>query len=746
MHSPRMCASRLCVLPAELLHEVAVYLVACDDAAAPEHLASTCTIHLAPIFRSLVEKGHICREIFDMEAIIRRCDWLATSCPEEDLGRANGRIRSEDLGELLDVVLNYVRTPIVNHTPLDHPDVDAAIMGIYALLLMDDGKTREMLEQWHTYSFVMAYVRRRLSLDEVTSPVPWPEQDEVLLCALSAAWILTTPEHLLAEPPQERERLRRGLLPFILMPFRYPAGELPAECFYPPVADGPQGLPHSDLVTVHGNYPIYPRTRQSHMARPSHTVPNVWPYAGRDFDFSLPLVSSVAKLHYFARQELSELSIPDHLAEDYQSRWEAYLRRRQEEGSQIPFEVELTKEDIRKYNQTRGTPLPRRNPHYPTSLQWDADTMRCLMSSALVGYDNDHPPSALCDSIRMSHMYELGTMTGLWRGRMLLPQLHYLQNALQEPVRTPLFDAQMSELVMNFSAWRISEFVAPIEDDARIPGRDDARTGWLPYNTSFAVSGDGKKCDVFSRNKKYVYRSVEEHKKAFAPADDDSDRKPEECAGCKLRERFGSGKEDVDAIFESVGLGLEEVECEECGCCPRRPSRDFLYAFGTPVRESFSVQTEEQEDGEDGEGEDEENEGPCAECQRRVLPPRSLKACNHVSSVLLHGTMDETDAAALYDYELYGRVRPCDGMIGLLRFPKQRDSRFSPPGISSAYYTFFYGYVIGGQNFVGTWRIVFPRGMIGQVVLGENGGIGGAAEGASEIFWEGPFTMQKVPE
>ena len=155
---------------------------------------------------------------------------------------------------------------------------------------------------------------------------------------------------------------------------------------------------------MHGNYPIYPRTRQSHMARPSHTVPNVWPYAGRDFDFSLPLVSSVAKLHYFARQELSELSIPDHLAEDYQSRWEAYLRRRQEEGSHIPFEVrrrpymrysfysnglflqvELTKEDIRKYNQTRGTPLPRRNPHYPTSLQWDADTMRCLMSSALVG-------------------------------------------------------------------------------------------------------------------------------------------------------------------------------------------------------------------------------------------------------------------------------------------------------------------------------------------------------------------------
>ncbi|KAL1748317.1 hypothetical protein HDZ31DRAFT_30091 [Schizophyllum fasciatum] len=759
-----MCACRLCVLPAELLHEVAVLLVACDDASAPEHLAATCSVHLAPIFRSSIEKGHICREIFDMEAIIRRASWLATSCPEEDVAEVNRRIRPQELGELLEAILTYVRTPIVDCLPLDHPDVDTAIMGIYALLLMDDGKTREMLDQWHTYSFVMAYVRKRLSLDEVTEPLPWPEQDEVILSALSAAWILTTPERLAAEPPLERERLRRGLLPYILMAFRYPAGELPAECFYPPVADGPQGLPHSDFVTAHGTYPIYPRTHQPILGlqSPFPTTPNVWPYAGRDFDFSHPLISSVAKLHYFVRQELGELQVPDHLAEDYPSRREAYRRRVQAEGIDRvgPFEVALTKEDIRKFNLHRGTPPPRRQPNRMTSMQWDADTMRCLMSSSLVGcalpfllyllyphhhcaVESDAPPSALCDSIRMGNMYEPGTMNGLWRGRMLLPQLRFLQHALHQARRTPSFDAHMSDLVINFSAFRIREFVAGIADGARLPARNDARTGWVPYQTSMAVSEDGKECVVSTgTDRRYVYRAVEEHQRMFE-AEGGACRA--QCAGCQLRERLGKGTEEVDKVFESVGLGLVDTECEECGEHRPRPSKEFLYAFGTPVRETFGMQPQ-GEGGPEGEDDEDADEGPCADCQRRVFPPTQLKACNHVSSVLLHGTVDEADAAAMYDYELYGRVRPCDGMVGLLRFPK-RDSRFAPPGISLAYYTFFYGYVIGGQNFVGTWRIVFPRGVIGQVVLGQDGaGMGGAAGAASEIFWEGPFTMQKVPE
>ena len=57
-------------------------------------------------------------------------------------------------------------------------------------------------------------------------------------------------------------------------------------------------------------------------------------------------------------------------------------------------------------------------------------------------------------------------------------------------------------------------------------------------------------------------------------------------------------------------------------------------------------------------------------CDCRTTPPRAVKECCHTSSILLVGTTDERHAAAWFDWEYYGRVRSCDGMIGLLRFPK----------------------------------------------------------------------------
>ncbi|TRM66922.1 hypothetical protein BD626DRAFT_565982 [Schizophyllum amplum] len=749
MHpTTRACLCRLCKLPAELLHEVAVLLVAIDDVTAPERLSATCP-HLATLFCSLSEKGHICREVFNTNGIIRRCGWLAMECDEADVDKLSSRAKAEDLGELFTAVLDYVRPPIVNRLPLDNPDVEGAVMGLYGLLLMDEGKTREMVDQWGTYSFVMAYIRHRLSIDEVTEPTPWPEEDEPLVAALATAWILTTPENLRAEPPKERERLRRGLLPYIVMPFRYAVGELPAEFFYPPVTDGPGehgGLPQT-VLTIHGPYPIYPRA-----AVGAPTAPCVWPYAGRDFDFSHPLISSVARLHFFARQELGELKVPDHLPEDYETRRAIWLQEvRAGTAPSGSFRVELTKADVRKFNKHRGTPLPRLQ--YPE--QWDADSMRCLMSSSLqVGFEPEKPPSALCDHIRLNHMYTPGLLDGLWRGRMLLPQLSFLQETLSADQRTPYFDARTSDMLMNFSAIRIREFVSDIKENARVPAENDARMGWLPYGTVLQVSDDGKEC-VASVNgdQRFVYRHITEHQKAHR------ENEGAECFGCRVRERLDG--EDVESVFESVGLGLEETTCDDCDGPVRRPSAQFSYAFGTPVREGGMTssqaqpQPEEDEKGQTSSDDDDEEtsgasddgysdaEGPCFSCRRRVLPPRQMKPCNHVASVLLHGTVDEADAAALYDYEVYGRVRPCDGMVGLLRFPK-KNSLFTPEGEAGAYYTFFYGYIIGGQNFVGTWRIVFPKGMAGRVVLGENGGVGGAAEGGTEIFWEGPFTMQKA--
>ena len=85
-------------------------------------------------------------------------------------------------------------------------------------------------------------------------------------------------ERLAAERTGQVLKILEGLLPFLVMPFRvryafppllllftiiqYAAGEIPPDFFYPPLGVGPQGmyLPQS-LRTVHGNYPVFPRSK-----------------------------------------------------------------------------------------------------------------------------------------------------------------------------------------------------------------------------------------------------------------------------------------------------------------------------------------------------------------------------------------------------------------------------------------------------------------------------------------------------
>jgi hypothetical protein len=50
-------------------------------------------------------------------------------------------------------------------------------------------------------------------------------------------------------------------------------------------------------------------------------------------------------------------------------------------------------------------------------------------------------------------------------------------------------------------------------------------------------------------------------------------------------------------------------------------------------------------------------------------------------------------------YRFYGRVREWDGLIALVRIPVQPH----PPGLGA---WVFSGYIVGGQNFVGTWRVL----------------------------------------
>ncbi|TEB32455.1 hypothetical protein FA13DRAFT_1731667 [Coprinellus micaceus] len=76
------------------------------------------------------------------------------------------------------------------------------------------------------------------------------------------------------------------------------------------------------------------------------------------------------------------------------------------------------------------------------------------------------------------------------------------------------------------------------------------------------------------------------------------------------------------------------------------------------------------------------------------IPPCTSSSCP--SDTIITGSMDERHSEAWGNFAYYGRVRPWDGLVGILRIGTRDENagnRF-----------FFYGYVYGGRNFVGNWR------------------------------------------
>ncbi|EAU92479.1 hypothetical protein CC1G_00698 [Coprinopsis cinerea okayama7 len=156
-------------------------------------------------------------------------------------------------------------------------------------------------------------------------------------------------------------------------------------------------------------------------------------------------------------------------------------------------------------------------------------------------------------------------------------------------------------------------------------------------------------------------------------------------------------REVVDLNFGEEGVGLivgreddeedsdeEEVECDTC--------------FSTDVEDS-----EYDDEAYYSDDDDLDNDDPTS-----TLP--TLERCTDgIEDTILTGGMDARHAEAWGAYVYYGRVRPWDGLVGILRIsvelppddvpvdgdtPRTQNSKF-----------FFYGYVHAGRTLVGNWRV-----------------------------------------
>lgn len=182
------------------------------------------------------------------------------------------------------------------------------------------------------------------------------------------------------------------------------------------------------------------------------------------------------------------------------------------------------------------------------------------------------------------------------------------------------------------------------------------------------------------------------------------------CTGCSTRteiieaavleERCAFNEEqrrEAEKLFASVGLGRENT---------------VAFQFGDP---DTSIDGEdEEEDGDSDVMEEIEHDAIDVD-----LPPvrkthdwiRNVVECDGVEDVMVTGAVsgvstlpisilifflqtDDIHGQAWHHYTYYGRVRPWDGLIGILRVQR---GFFQGTSI-------LYGYISGGKNFSGNWR------------------------------------------
>ncbi|KAF5345268.1 hypothetical protein D9757_014426 [Collybiopsis confluens] len=108
-----------------------------------------------------------------------------------------------------------------------------------------------------------------------------------------------------------------------------------------------------------------------------------------------------------------------------------------------------------------------------------------------------------------------------------------------------------------------------------------------------------------------------------------------------------------------------------------------------------------------------------------IPSPSTIPLCTGIRDILVTGSTDPRHANAWGNWTWKGRVRKWDGLIGLVR---EQAGEGPPYGMSTASggKLFFSGTLVGGRNFIGTWRMAY--------------------EDPRLPAWEGAFTLGRKDE
>ncbi|KAL4070309.1 hypothetical protein J3A83DRAFT_4095038 [Scleroderma citrinum] len=626
----------LCQLPLEVLEKIATYIAA-DTLIPPmlplqltcKHLYNALSVHSNPHLYALLFV-----DWFDVSAAIRRFG----------LQTVNSTFARQ-------FVQYCYAVQAIRSGDIHSRGVLSTFWTAFTMLTEDDGKNRRILETAGLPDFVDRFVRERLYEQHING---WPAENDVNSLALWLLWLTSSEERLQAESPAQRSQLIRLILPFVLMPIRYPATLAPYVHFSLPLPNCPSHTPHS-VPTSHGSYPHYRDDNPAILDL----------YHSSQTEIGTPLASTAAKLIYFSRKEVFPVVVPSHLPLTREHAFQLGLNM-----------VGPTQEDVHELNAHKIAQLVE-----PADVDWQMHVKGwermniedSVNKAPSARWDNDWNRLTDCNtlyrtvSLRRSH-YTPGSLAGLWQGRMLVPD----NGAYGHLFESPDMPSDFSEHSLGVAAaplfMRLREYYCmDVEPNTPVPaGRYDdlSFNAWFP-STNTSTFGQQRSTST-ARKQVYILNNP----------DGPTLHYESQCRGCQDRGTCKMAYRSKDAAF------LAEAE---------RQLDEMLLA--TPLPDGEMDDRVESEDKDDAMDVD------------HTVEMMAKRRCDGIMDIVLVGETDTRHAQAWHPYRFYGRVREWDGLIALMRVPVGVFPLLpvvNPHPLSAS---ILMGYLVGGQTLVGNWRV-----------------------------------------
>ncbi|KAJ7440071.1 hypothetical protein B0H11DRAFT_549234 [Mycena galericulata] len=344
---------------------------------------------------------------------------------------------------------------------------------------------------------------------------------------------------------------------------------------------------------------------------------------------------------------------------------------------------------------------------------------------------------------RIGRVYELGSFAGLWCGTMLMPSEAPYNALLAVPggafpaggLARDDFVAAARPVYMRIAEHHSFHPHTPLPPPPAdsTTGEEGMREGWLPPGTRVVGIGGGRvevRADVgaaassssseFASSRRreetaYEYETVVEGRVREGAHD------VETCPGCaRVRERErrmramwaaeargAYGGSPSASVEEEEEMADEDEEDEDghSSVSQEYSSTSQGRASSSPrsqAHESTISSTEENSLEYDSTGPDADIDADWPEWGAPSWGTHRFDegwegACDGVQDVVFSGGTDPSHGMAWHHYEYAGRVRPWDGLIGLVMRPRNRTLGLATYFIS--------GRLVGRDTFEGTWQM-----------------------------------------